>query len=123
MVRDILAVVAGFAAWTVLWLSYNAALRRFGVVPADETSPVRAPRALLMLLGGSVVFSLVAGYAVALIAQSSTYVPAIVLCGLLVATGAFVQSRVWRLMPVWYHLSFIVLLTPATLAGAWLRLA
>jgi hypothetical protein len=40
----------------------------------------------------------------------------------LAGVGAFVQSRVWKLMPLWYHLSFLLLLVPVTLAGAWIHL-
>jgi len=119
MVRDTLAVAAGFALWTVCWLVYNMALRRFGVLPRMDSDPVRSPNALMLLLVGSVVFSVLAGFAAALIASSASYVPIVILGVMLVAAGAFVQSRLWKLMPVWYHLTFLLLLIPATLAGGW----
>ncbi len=122
MGRDILAVVAGFAVWTVCWLTYNAALRGFGLLPKEDTSPVRSVTPLLSLLIGSLLFSLAAGYVAASVSDSSGYVVVLVLGVVLVGVGAFMQSRVWKLMPVWYHLSFLLLLVPATLAGAWIHL-
>lgn len=43
---------------------------------------------------------------------------AIVTSVLLLLTGIGVQASVWTQMPVWYHLSFLVLVAPVTLAGA-----
>ena len=45
-----------------------------------------------------------------------------VLCGIQLALGLVFQAQAWKLIPVWYHLSFLLLLAPATLLGAWLRL-
>ncbi len=122
MGRDILAVVAGFTVWTACWLAYNAALREFGLLPQEDTSPIGSVTPLLVLLIGSSLFSLAAGYVAAWVSDSSGYVVALILGAVLVGVGAFVQSRVWKLMPVWYHLSFLLLLVPATLAGAWMHL-
>jgi hypothetical protein len=47
--------------------------------------------------------------------------PLYILSVLLIVVGVFVQAQLWRLLPAWYHLSFLILLLPATLAGAWLR--
>ena len=33
-------------------------------------------------------------------------------------TGLCVQIGAWSMMPVWYHLPFLVLLVPVTLLGA-----
>jgi hypothetical protein len=37
---------------------------------------------------------------------------------LLLATGIAVQASVWNLMPVWYHVPFLVLVVPACILGA-----
>jgi hypothetical protein len=39
----------------------------------------------------------------------------------LLGSGAFVESAVWHLMPVWYHVVFLGMLIPATLLGRKLR--
>ena len=40
---------------------------------------------------------------------------------LLLATGIAVQLQYWSLLPIWYHLVFLVLLVPSTVAGGSLR--
>jgi hypothetical protein len=121
MLRSLLAVVGGFVLWSVLWLSYNAVLRKLAWLPSDEKSPLHDPGALLMLLAGSVLCSLAAGYLAAWITSTTNYLPVYLLCVVLIAVGIFFQTQVWHLMPIWYHLSFLALLVPATLFGAWLR--
>ena len=122
MIRNILAVIAGSAAWTVLWLGFIAVLKSASLLPADATRRVEAAPSLMLLLAGSVVFSIIAGYFAAAITTSGTYTPVLVLCALQLALGIFFQAQSWKLMPIWYHLPFLLLLVPATLLGGWLRL-
>lgn len=122
MTRNILAVIAGSVSWTVLWLTFMAFLKSAGQLPAEPTAPVERTSSLLMLLVASIVFSIVAGYVAALIPRGATYGPVIALCALQLTLGVFFQLQSWKLMPVWYHLAFLLLLTPATLLGAALRL-
>ncbi len=122
MIRIILAILAGNIGWTVLWLSSNAALKAGGLLPADATRRVDASSTLLIMLIVSVLLSIGAGYVTSAIAPAAGYWPAIVLCVIQLALGIFFQTQAWKLMPVWYHISFLLLLAPATLLGAWLRL-
>ena len=78
---------------------------------------------LMLLLVGSVVFSLVSGYVAARIAGAPTTMPALILGILLLATGIFFQLKTWSLLPVWYNVIFLLLLIPMTLAGARMRSA
>ena len=121
MMRNILSVLAGNFAWTILWLGSNALLRMAGLVPSDQTQPLTSPTALGLLLAGSVVFSVAAGFLTTLVARGQSYWPAAILSGVQLALGVFFQAQVWKLMPLWYHLSFLLLLAPATLFGARLR--
>jgi len=121
MIRNILAVIAGNLGWTALWLGSNAFLKIKGLLPSDPTKRIDDGPALLILLASSIVFSIVAGYLAAAI-STSAYWPVLVLCVIQLAMGVFFQMQSWKLMPVWYHLSFLTLLAPATLWGAWLRL-
>lgn len=66
----------------------------------------------------SVVASLGSGALCALIARRSSRGPGLVLGLALLATGIAVQASVWKLEPIWYHLTFLVLLVPLTLLGA-----
>jgi hypothetical protein len=121
MWTNILAVVVGFILWSVLWLGGNPVLARFfpGAVGADGA--VRHSGFLLTLLVLSVVASLAAGYLAAAIAPASGNTPVWILGGLLLAVGIFFQSQSWALMPLWFHLPFLLLLVPMVIVGASLR--
>ena len=121
MGRKILAVIAGFALWSVLWLAFNLLQKQLGLLPADEQGQLNDTGALLMLMLASVICSLAAGYIAALVVGVKNLAPIYILSVLLIVVGVFVQAQLWRLMPTWYHLSFLILLLPATLLGAWLR--
>jgi hypothetical protein len=123
MGRSILAVLGGFIAWSVLWLSYNIGLRAMGVLPSDDTQPLEAVTALIALLIGSIILSLLAGYVAAMISRSRSYGPIAILAAVLLAVGIFFQSQYWQLMPLWYHLTFLGLLLPVCFLGARLRFA
>jgi len=119
--KQTLGAVAGFILWSVLWLGYNQLLLKAGVLPSDLSRPLTASTPLVLLLAGSVVFSLVSGYVTASIAGPPTTTPALVLGILLLAVGIFFQLKMWNLIPVWYNVIFLVLLIPMTLAGARMR--
>ena len=70
------------------------------------------------MLVASVLFCIGAGYVTAAIAPGVGYWPVLVLCGIQLALGLIFQTQAWKRMPVWYHLSFLLLLAPATLLGA-----
>ena len=119
--KQTLGVVAGFVLWSVLWLCYNQLLLKAGVLPSDLSRPLTAPTPLLLLLAGSVVFSLVSGYVTARLAGEPSTMPALVLGILLLAVGIFFQLKMWNVIPAWYNVIFLVLLIPMTLAGARMR--
>ena len=122
MFRTVAAVVAGNFIWTALWLGLNALLRMQGLLPAEPTQRVDAPAPLGVMLIASVVFSIAVGWITTAIAGGNTYWAAIILAVIQLALGIFFQTQSWHLMPIWYHLPFLLLLVPATLLGAWLRL-
>lgn len=115
MMRQVLGVIAGYAAWTAVWLGGGAGFR--SVWPElDGVQSITATAPLLSLLGLSLACSLLAGFTTRRLAAKSGAV--LVMALLLIATGIGVQMSVWELMPVWYHLAFLVLLLPvATLGG------
>jgi hypothetical protein len=115
--RSIAALVSGYVLWTVVWLGGNASFRAAGLLPGDPTQPVLAPLPLFVLIGLSLVCSLLGGYVAGVVSRSS-WKRTVALLGLsLFATGCFVQSTVWHLMPLWYHLIFLGLIIPLTLVG------
>ena len=122
MFRIVGAVVAGNFIWTALWLGLNALLRMQGLLPADPTARVDQSSGLVALLVGSVIVSVAVGWITTLIAGGNAYTAAMILAAIHLALGIFFQSKAWHLMPLWYHLPFLLLIVPATLLGAWLRL-
>jgi len=120
MIRKILAVIAGFLVWSTLWVAANATLRAAGLLPPPDQA-VTAPATLALLLVASVLASLVAGFLVSFLARGAGQKIALWLGALLLAFGVFVQTQYWSLMPVWYHLAFLLLLIPMCVAGSRLR--
>ncbi len=118
MWKRILGVVIGFIVWTVLWLLGGALVQAAlpgAVVPGE---PVTGAGVLLSLLGWSVACSIAAGVVVGRIAGRRRLAASAVLGLILLVVGVGVQAAMWNLMPLWYHLPFLALLLPATLAGA-----
>ncbi len=116
--KQILGVVIGFILWSVLWLGFNQLLLMLGVLTPGMTEPMAQAKPLVVLLAGSVLFSLVSGYVTARIAQASWAPCASALGVLLLLTGIYVQITMWDRIPLWYHISFLFLLLPMTLLGA-----
>jgi hypothetical protein len=115
--RTMAAIISGYVLWTALWLGGNAGLRAAGVLPGDVTQPVLAPMPLFGLLFLDLVCSLSGGCVAGAVARSPSLRTLALLGLLLFATGCFVQSAVWHLMPLWYHLAFLGILIPVTLLG------
>jgi len=121
MVRSILAVLAGMILWAGLWVGGNAVLR--GALPDayDAEGLTRSVAVLSLILVLSVVLSVIAGYLTAAIAGRRAILHAFVFGAVQLAIGVGVQAAVWQQMPLWYHLSFLALLIPASLLGGALR--
>lgn len=121
MVRQGLAVIIGFAVWSVVWLTSNSVLVELHVLPYGPHTPMQDTGPLLALLGAAVVASLAAGCATAKLTPKQSRQPALILAVLLLAVGAFVEFQFWKLLPWWYHVTFLALLPPVCLAGTKLR--
>ncbi len=121
MLRTGLSIVVGFAVWSVLWLVGNqVALVLFPSRFAEDGS-TRDATVLMLVLGLSVVISLVAGYLTGLVARGREVAAAATLGVVLLAVGIAVQLQYWEAMPIWYHLSFLLLLVPAAWLGGRMR--
>lgn len=122
MVRGIVSVIAGFVLWSVLWVGSNQVVHRLMPDAFGADGSVGSGGILVGFIVLSVVFSVLAGYTTASLARGRIR-PALVLAVIQVVIGVFVQSMYWHVLPMWYHLAFLVLLAPAILAGARLRIA
>lgn len=116
MLMNILAVIAGFALWSILWLGGNPLVARLFPGALKEDGSLRHPGALVALLVFAALVSVAAGYVVPLVSAGANL--PLILGAILLLVGILVQRQYWALMPVWYHLIFLALLVPATLYGA-----
>ena len=132
MVRIILAIVAGFVVWSLLWIGtdevlrmlspdwYRAHLLDIEKAMFNNTEFTADTGFLLISLFRSVLISLASGFLAAFIARgdSRSY---IILGVILLLFGIVMQAAIWKFLPVWYHLVFLALLVPMTYLGGRLR--
>jgi hypothetical protein len=132
MARKILGIIAGFIAWSILWLgsekalsaispewhgahqvAFEAAVSNGGAFTADTTI------LLMNLVRGSIV-SIISGFLTAQITGENKRSP-LILGVLLVAFGLLIVTMSWSYIPVWYHIIFTALLIPMTMVGGKLK--
>ncbi len=116
MLRNLLSLVGGYFLWTGLWLGGNALLFSAASTKIAAEEGIQDVGTLLGVLGLSVVCSLCAGFATAKVASHPSKAVS-VMALLLLITGIFVQSTVWNLMPIWYHVFFLLLFLPMARIG------
>ena len=130
--RIMAGIVAGFVVWSIFWTGSDAILS--AVSPGwykrhlsefqsavDNRSDYTANSTMLIIaLIRSVIFSLVAGFVAAAIARENVK-STVGLGVLLILFGVFVQSILWNYVPLWYHIPFLLLLVPMTIAGGKLK--
>jgi len=118
MKRAMAGVLAGYAAWTVVWLAGNALFFGAAAEAAREGTPVTDAGTLAGLLVLAASASLLAGFLAALLGGERKRGTALLLGALLLLTGILVQAGVRSLMPAWYHIAFLIHLVPFVLLGA-----
>ncbi len=118
MLKNILSIAAGYAAWTVIFLGGVAGVRAMRPDVHDANGFTSDVTTLLIYLILSIVASLAAGFLAGKIAGNSKTLSAAILAICLLATGIPVQLSAWNDLPVWYNLAFLILLVPVTMLGA-----
>lgn len=118
MLNTILAIVAGFIIWSVVWLGSNQLVTRLFPSAVAKDGSTNHAGLLLTLIALSLLASLAAGYATQWVAEDSSINPQLALGVVLVLVGIAVQRQYWKLMPLWYHLAFLALIIPAVVYGA-----
>jgi hypothetical protein len=131
MVRIILGVIAGFVAWTIVWLGSDQLLINsmgwyaqhqmdFQGALINKTAFEPMTSILVMNIVRSVITSLIGGYIAALVAgeyRRSTFWLGLVL----LLFGVMVEAFAWNYLPMWYHLVFLAQFIPMTVIGGKLR--
>lgn len=121
ILRSILAVLAGAAAWAVVGTLGNLVLR--GLVPGYVALEQSMQFTFGMQLGRIVLglaATVSAGYVCSVVGRMR-YAPVYVLVALLLALFLPLHIALWGRFPVWYHLVFLLSLAPSVLLGAWLH--
>ncbi len=118
MLRSILAVVAGFMLWTVLWLGMNSLLTIITPGSFNEDGSTDSQLLLMFILILSVVFSVVSCFTTEKIVTDGASWPVWAMGIALLVVGLGVQISFWSHFPLWYNILFLVLLIPAVLMGA-----
>ncbi len=121
MLKISLGVIVGFIVWSILWVGFDAILRTVWT-SYDESAKAMKFSSLMLLvpLILSAVVSLISGYVAALVAKENAKSP-LILGVLLLIVGISVQIGVWDKIPLWYHLTFWILLIPMTILGGKLK--
>ena len=134
MVRIVLGVIAGFFAWSILWVGTDAVLmmlspgwygahqEAFQLAAVTQQPFTPDTTILLMHIARSIIISIMAGFLAAVIAGENRKAP-FALGVLLLLFGLMVQIMVWSYLPIWYHLIFLGLLIPMTTVGGKLKSA
>lgn len=132
MIRIILAVIAGFLAWSILWVGSEQVLSAvfadwFGAhqIAFEKATfnkePFTADTTILVFnVFRGIVVSIVSGYLAALIAAENKK-STLTLGILLLAFGLFIVSITWSIIPLWYHVVFSAMLIPMTILGGKLK--
>ncbi|MCA9245343.1 MAG: hypothetical protein KDA32_15410 [Phycisphaerales bacterium] len=121
MLRSIGAIAAGVVVWAVLWLTGSAIITASLTDGIVEGAPITDAGLLSILLGLSVLISLIAGWTTSILAPRAVFVHTFILAILQLAQGVFVQAQYWNLMPLGYHVTFLGLLVPMILLGGRIR--
>ena len=119
--RIVLAVVAGAAAWAVLWIGGNGAAQSALPQLVVAGQPLTHPGVLLGFIVYSVLLSVLAGYITGAAAGAHLKLAVKLLAVLQLIFGIIAETSYWSLAPVWYHLVFLALIIPMTVYGGSVR--
>jgi len=132
MLRVILGIVAGFIAWSILWVGsdqvimmlspgwYGAHQLGFEKAMTNKSEFTPDNTIMIMHLVRAVIITLMSGYLAAFIARGNRNAP-LGLGILLLLFGAMVQAMAWNYIPIWYHIVFLALLIPVSILGGRLK--
>lgn len=134
MIRIILGVVAGFIAWSILWVGsdqvlmsiwpdwYGAHQQAFGLAMENGSAFNADTTILIMHIIRAAIVSIMSGFIAAVVAGENRKAP-LSLAVVLLIVGVIVEGFAWSFAPVWYHLLFLIILVPMTLLGGRMKQA
>jgi len=131
MVRIVLGVIAGFVAWSIVWVGSDQVLIQtldwyrdhqlmFEKALVNKEAFLPNVTILGMNIGRSIIISILAGFFAAFVANENKW-STLILGVLLLAFGTMVEILAWNYLPIWYHVVFLLLLIPMTIVGGKLK--
>jgi hypothetical protein len=132
MLRVIFGVIAGFVAWSILWVGsdqvlmtlspdwYGAHQEAFQKAMFNKSEFTPDNTILAMHLVRAAIITLMSGFLAAFIARGNPNAP-LGLGILLLIAGIAVEAMAWSYLPIWYHLIFLALLLPMSILGGRLK--
>jgi len=115
MIRNMLAVLAAPIVWGLIGLPVNQLI--FLLFPEAAAGQFNGPVLWLSLLA-SWGYSTVAGASARAIGSADFDVRGVYASVALLVVGLIMQGASWTLVPVWYHVAFLVSLMPFCMLGA-----
>ena len=134
MLKIVLGVIAGFVAWSVLWIGSDQVLIMaspswYGIhqdnfqLAMENQDPFKPDTTILVMnLVRAAIISIMSGFLAAFIAGENRRTP-LILGILLLAFGLMIQVMAWNYLPIWYHVVFLGMLIPFTMLGGKLKTA
>jgi hypothetical protein len=134
MLKIVLGVIAGFVAWSIIWVGSDEVLKiaspmwygahQLGFEKAvTNGEPFTADTTILIMhLVRNAIVSIMSGFLAAFIAGENRRAP-MILGIILLLVGIAVEAYAWNYAPAWYHVLFVLLLVPMTLFGGKLKQA
>ena len=132
MLKIVLGVIAGFVAWSILWVGsdqvlmvsaptwYGAHLLDMELARANQEPFTADTTILLFNLVRGVIVTILSGFLAAFIANENRRTP-LILGVLLVFVGIAFEAMYWNQIPIWYHLIFLGMLIPVSILGGKLK--
>jgi hypothetical protein len=121
MLRTVLGIAAGIAAWFVVVIGVSFLLRAVAPDLAAELNRHATTISLVERLAISFVGSLLGGLLAAAVSGERLRAPLIAGGLLLLAWGYYHVTMIWNQFPIWYHLTFFVSLVLLSVLGGRLR--
>ena len=134
MLKIVLGVIAGFVAWSVLWIGSDQVLIMaspswYGIHQDDAFLALQNGVAfqanttiMLIRLAVAAIATIMSGFLAAFIANENRRTP-FALGVLLLIVGIGFQLSAWNVMPIWFHVIFLALLIPMSILGGKLKTA
>ncbi len=121
MIRSIIAVIAGSVIWMVTALGMDGVLMSLMPTWFGANGKVESVPLMLFMMSYSLLFSVLGGFVTASIARRKEIQHALALGGLQLAMGIIATVQFYDTAPLWFHVTFLLLLVPANIFGGQLR--